>query len=206
MKNILSLLLLLVVVNVEASLIPEPPSSCFKGKSRCSSVKIVKKAGVKRVAIDLFARVSKEKFSSVDEISQRYLAFENWPKYVRGSGSVKFRTSRTSEVSGQFAAHYFDYKIKAPWPVRWARLKGTTVYQPTEVEGAEVSFSFNLDKSQSYDGLTAYDGKIYVVDAFEDSYLVIFKSEIAPSMQIGLSFAKSHIKRSVDAIFNGMFQ
>ena len=89
---------------------------------------------------------------------------------------------------------------------RWARLKGTTVYQPTEVEGAEVSFSFNLDKSQSYDGLTAYDGKIYVVDAFEDSYLVIFKSEIAPSMQIGLSFAKSHIKRSVDAIFSGMFQ
>ena len=165
MKNILSLLLLLVVVNVEASLIPEPPSSCFKSKSRCSSVKIVKRAGVKRVAIDLFARVSKEKFSSVDEISQRYLAFENWPKYVRGSGSVKFRTSRTSEISGQFAAHYFDYKIKAPWPVRWARLKGTTVYQPTEVEGAEVSFSFNLDKSQSYDGLTAYDGKIYVVDA-----------------------------------------
>ena len=49
----------------------------FKGKSRCSSVKIVKKAGVKRVAIDLFARVFKEKFSSVDEISQRYLAFEN---------------------------------------------------------------------------------------------------------------------------------
>ena len=77
MKNILSLLLLLVVVNVEASLIPEPPSSCFKSKSRCSSVKIVKRAGVKRVAIDLFARVSKEKFGSVDEISQRYLAFEN---------------------------------------------------------------------------------------------------------------------------------
>ena len=120
MKSIFSLLLLFVIVNVEASLIPEPPSSCFKGKTRCSSVKIVSRADKKRVAIQLFAQVSKDKFGSVQEISDRYLAFENWPKYVKGSSSVKFKTSRTSEVADSFAAHYFDYKIKAPWPVRWA--------------------------------------------------------------------------------------
>ena len=206
MKSIFSLLLFFVIVNVEASRIPEPPSSCFKGKTRCSSVKIVDGPRKKRVAIQLFAQVSKEKFGSVSEISERYLAFENWPKYVRGSSSVKFKNSRSSDVADSFAAHYFDYKIKAPWPVRWARLKGTTVYQETEVEGADLAFTFSLATNLAYDGLTAYDGEIFVLDSSEDKYLVIFKSEIAPSMQFGLSFAKSHIKRSVDAIFSGMFR
>ena len=206
------LFVLLFCFDICSEELPRIPEDCFANKRFCTSVNIFRESGEKKLNIKVFGKISKSDFVTVEEIVGQYFDFDSWPDYSSDSRSITFVESRpetfTSENGRSFVAHYFDYWIKAPFPLNKMRVAGLSKYEnvsqnyPQSLDS--IAFSIVGENSR---GLKEYWGVIHIAESAvdEDFYNLYFQAVVLPEISIGLGMAGPYIERPLSDIFVGMF-
>ena len=208
------LLSLLFSFGTFASELPKTPENCFTDKNYCSNWEVLQDATKTRfIRINFFAELSKDHFTSVQDIEKLYMDFPAWPTYAKDSNSIKMTLSRPAG-SGigknglPFLSHEANYTIRGPAPVNWVKVKETTTYQKIpEVGNALSSWTFDLAKDiKELEGLKAKSGELHIgFDAEKNVYLICVIVDIHPSIAILHKLAAPYMEAGFVSMFLGMF-
>lgn len=188
--------------------LPVKPSDCYSESSFCSTISVKRINGVKVLDLEVFALIDRNQFPDIESVIGRFVDFYQWPQYVAGSDNINFSISEAIDSEINSYTHKFDYTIKAPWPVRKSRVYGIAHFEEatTSFPGSLLSYSFKIDKNQSYGGVNEYYGDVHVYNKSERFFEVSYKSIVSPTIKIGLDLAKPYVRKPIEEILRGMYQ
>mgnify|MGYP003972591999 CR=1 FL=1 len=188
--------------------LPLKPNGCYDKSNFCSTISVKRVNGSKVLDLEVFALIDRSQFPDIRSVIERFVDFHQWPQYVAGSENIKFTTSESLSIFEGKYTHKFDYKIKAPWPVRKSRVFGTTHFGEvtTEFPGSLLSYSFQIDKGEDFGGVSKYYGNVHIYNETDEFYEVSYKSIVAPTIKIGLDLAKPYVRKPIEEILRGMYE
>ena len=178
--------------------------------------------------IRFFIIVDKAVFPSVDKLYHRYISFDSWGNFAdsSGKGTVIFKTTTSLEPiqhenDETIYRHYFNYKLSTP--VGWRNVRGLSHNKKIKPrQGALFSMEFKVQNKgpqevpvgaeplNGAEGLKAQTGYIHIMECSGQSicnlhqWLIIYESNITPSMDIFPKIAARSIKGGIEAILLGM--
>lgn len=188
--------------------LPVKPTDCYKNSNFCSTISVKRINGSKVLDLEVFALIERSKFPDIDSVIERFVDFYQWPQYVAGSDNINFTLSEAIDSRNGQYSHRFDYTIKAPWPVRKSRVFGVADFLEvtSSFSGSLLSYSFSIDKSLNYGGVSQYYGNVHIYNKTDDFFEVSYKSIVSPTIKIGLDLAKPYIRRPIEEILKGMYE
>ncbi len=203
--------------------VPTIPAGCFaNGKVFCTQTDVVRSGDNKVIRVNLFAAISMDDYSSINEITEFYFDFAQWPTYAAGSQSVEFVKSMSLSpvmIDGKkVLRHYAYYYTKAPWPISRSKVREVAYYyELPPAPGAAKSIHFEAITNQVFqipgeeelngaEGLKYKAGDLHVkLDTANNQYLVFLTTDVIPSITLLPGVAAPYVEAGIVAVFKGMF-
>jgi hypothetical protein len=206
-------LTLFLTLKTFASELPKIPENCFTEKVYCSNWEVLQDETSKKfIRINFFAELKKDEFETFQDIEGLYMNFPAWISYAEGSNSIKINLSRLAEQGIgpdglPFLSHEANYVIKGPSPVNWVKVKEITTYKKIpEISGALSSWSFDLKKDYSLEGVKGKKGELHIgFDPEKNVYLVYVVVDIYPAIAILHKLAAPYMENGFISMFLGIF-
>lgn len=218
---------LLIAINCSSSFaIPALPTGCHSELEPAICKESTVTSFLKgSVQTSLFAFVAKESFD-IDEIEEIFFDFESWPDYAEqasDSGAIRIHVSSLIDNPDEKTlVHYSHYTSRAPdFPLGGKQVvRAVNRYTITREPGVLLAANFEVETDPAVvfnnlpyneaplkgaENVKSQRGFVKVYDYNDEFFLISFRAETRPGIDILPEVAKVFIEDAYYALLEGMY-